>query len=163
MIRNNLATHHNSNESCARQLVQVVPVLMRLIRRSVLQADPLMSVAHLRILEFLQRSPGASLSEVSAALEVTKATASSHVEKLVKRQLVKRVADPDERRRVVLTLTADGARRLAQVSSISTSMFSEMLAPLPGSNLHRIQDGLNLLEDSAKQYHDNEKNSGVEG
>jgi DNA-binding MarR family transcriptional regulator len=157
-----LVTRVTSNESCARQLVQVVPILMRLIRRSVLQADPLMSVAHLRILEFLGRSPGASLSEVSAQLEITNATASSHVEKLVKRQLVKRVGDPTERRRIVLTLTSEGKRRLALVSSLSTAVFSQMLAPLPGANLNRIYDGLNLLEETAKQYNDGEKKSGVE-
>jgi DNA-binding MarR family transcriptional regulator len=133
---------------------------MRLMRRSVVQADSLMSVAHLRILDFLARSPGASLSEVSGELEITNATASSHIEKLVKRNLVKRVEHPEERRRIVLTLTPEGRKRLDLVKTLSTAAFAEMLAPLAPAKLSRIQEGLSILEESARHY--NEKSSDSE-
>lgn len=151
-----MVTKETTHEACSRQLVQLVPQLMRLIRRSIIKADSLMSVAHLRILDYLSRCPGASLSQLSSELEITNATASSHIEKLVKRQLVKRVEHPEERRRIVLTLTPEGRRRLDDARALSIAVFSEMLSSLAPAKLNRIQDGLTILEESARQF--NEKN-----
>ncbi|HEY9791592.1 MAG TPA: MarR family winged helix-turn-helix transcriptional regulator [Candidatus Obscuribacterales bacterium] len=134
--------------------MHIVPQLMRLMRRSIVKADSLMSIAHLRILDFLARSPGASLSEVSGELEITNATASSHIEKLVKRHLVKRVEHPEERRRIVLTLTPEGRKRLDLVKNFSTATFADMLATLTPTKLSRIQEGLSILEESARQYNE---------
>lgn len=129
----------------------LIPMLMRLFRRSIMRSDPSMSVAHYRILEFLNRSPGASLGELSAELEITNATASSHVEKLVKRQLVKRVPHQSERRRVVLTLTAAGQRQLQEVRELATESFTELLATIHSTKLTRVQDALGILQEALKQ------------
>jgi DNA-binding MarR family transcriptional regulator len=146
-----LVTRIPTNEACSRQLFQLVPSLMRLIRRSITQADPLMSVAQFRILDYLLRRPGSSLSEVSAELEISNPTASTHIDRLVKRDLVKRVAHPSERRRVVLTLTPLGRQRLERVTELSTAVFSDMLSALAPGKIARVQDGLTVLEHAAKQ------------
>lgn len=124
-----------------------------MMRRGLGESDPFMSPAQLRILEFLQAVPGASLSELSERLEITNATASSHVDRLVKRGLAERVEDPDERRRVVLTLTKEGTKVLESMRTVLRKLFAQVLAPLSVSQIERIHDGLSVLDAAIKQFH----------
>jgi DNA-binding MarR family transcriptional regulator len=133
-------------KSTAQRLTRTLPVLMRVIRRGIQQTDPHLSMPHFRILQYLQTHPGSSLSELSAQLAVTNATASSHVEKLVQRQLVNRIEDRHERRRVVLTLTDAGAAVVAAAMVVATNDFAQMLRPLSTEELLMVEDSLDLLE-----------------
>ena len=141
-----MATRDVTNEACSRQLMRLVPMLMRVIRRSIKSDDPQLSVAHLRILEYLKAHPGSSLSDLSCGLEITNATASSHVEKLVQRQLVKRADHPTERRRIVLDVTAEGGARLESAIALGTAAFTEMLSQLNGKDVCKIEEGLHVLQ-----------------
>ena len=58
----------------AALVVDVVPVMMRLIRQAVRKGGT-MSVPQLRVLGFVAQNPGSGISEVSAALDVTAPTA----------------------------------------------------------------------------------------
>src|SRR5512140_2274127 len=87
-------------EACALQIQEVVPRAMRLLRGEMRhEAGAALSVPQLRALAFLGRTPGASLSAVADFLGVADATASVMVDRLVRRRLVTRSGNPEERRR----------------------------------------------------------------
>ncbi len=135
-----------SREACARQILDVVPRAMRLLRREMRkEAGQGLSVPQLRVLAFLSGSPGASLSAVSDFAGVADATASAMVDRLVRRELVTRETDPEERRRVCLGLTAEGAALLGRARARARTRVAQNLAVLSGSELASLGDGLNLL------------------
>lgn len=137
---------------CGAQVLEVVPLVMRFIRAEMRkQGQPLLSVPQLRILAFLNNFPGSSLSSVAEFLGVTKATASTTVDKLVKRGLVARSDHPQERRRHVLTLTNAGVQLFEQVRAATRESLAKVLANLPQNQLAEISQGIALLGDAFKQ------------
>ena len=69
------------SQQCAARVMEAVPLVMRFIRadmRAINATD--MSVPQFRTLAFLDRNPGASLSELAEHLGVTRATASANTE-----------------------------------------------------------------------------------
>ncbi|HSB71993.1 MAG TPA: MarR family winged helix-turn-helix transcriptional regulator [Candidatus Methylomirabilis sp.] len=134
-------------QQCARIVIGAVPLVMRSIRGEIRrQSAPLLSVPQVRTLAFLQHHPGACLYHLAEHLGVTRPTASILVDRLVNRSLVARTPDPAERRRVVLTLTAQGARRFERARRSTEAWIGVQLAGLPPGDLRRIVDGLTVLE-----------------
>lgn len=139
-------------ELCAGQVLENIPLVMRFIRAEMRsQGKPLLSVPQLRTMIFLNRYPGASLSSVAEHLGVTKATASTLVEKLVQRGLVDRSEHPQERRRHVLTLTDSGMQLFQKVREATRTSIATVLASLPEEKLVKIAEGLALLGDIFKE------------
>jgi len=133
-------------ERCARQILEVVPRAMRLLREEMRSGIGLgLSVPQFRLLAFLDRSPGASLSAVSAFIGIAGPTASTMVERLVRRGLVRRGEDPRERRRVMLELTRAGAVLLERARTRARGRMAERLSALTGAELAALQGGLELL------------------
>ncbi|HVO18503.1 MAG TPA: MarR family winged helix-turn-helix transcriptional regulator [Anaeromyxobacter sp.] len=133
-------------ERCARQILEVVPRAMRLLREEMRSGIGLgLSVPQFRALAFLDRSPGASLSAAAAFLGVAGPTASTMVERLVRRGLVQRGDDPRERRRVRLELTRAGAVLLERARSRARASMAERLSALDGAELSALSGGLELL------------------
>ena len=94
---------------CARELLEVTPAIIQAIRvemRAQRQHD--LSVPQFRALAFISNKPGSSLSAAAEHIGLTLPTMSVLVEGLVQRGLVQRVPDLRDRRRVLLTLTAEG-------------------------------------------------------
>ncbi len=104
-----------------------------------------LSVPQLRALAFLDRNPGSCLFHVADHLGVTTPTASVIVDRLVRRGLMLRSEDPQERRRLVLTLTPKGSRHLEHARSATRAWIADVLAPLPRPALRRIEEGISLL------------------
>ncbi len=101
----------------------------------------------LRVLTFLGRSPGASLSAVADLDGVAAATASAMVERLVRRGLVIRQADPEERRRVKLSLTEEGATLLEGARAHARGRVAERMRVFTDEELAVLAHGLELLRD----------------
>lgn len=138
-------------ELCALEVMETVPTVMRFIRGEMRRQGAIdLSVPQFRTLTFLNRHPGASLSDLAEHLGVTRATASATVERLVRRGLVNRADDPQERRRLVLTLTVDGCEHLQQAREAARSSVAGMLAELSDAKLLQIAQGLALLREAFK-------------
>jgi DNA-binding MarR family transcriptional regulator len=106
------------SEQCAAELMETIHPIMQFIRvemRS--QREPSLSVPQFRLLAFLSRHPGISLSEVAEHLGVTRATASAMTDRLVQRSYVDRAVHPQERRQIMLKLTDSGQNLLEQTKS----------------------------------------------
>jgi len=134
-------------EPCARQILEVVPRAMRFLREELRQgAGAALSIPQFRVLAFLGRSPGASLSAVARTVGVTDPTASLMVNRLVQRRLVTRTGNPAERRRVMLALTARGAGLLEQARLHARARVAKRLDALNGSELSALAQGLAVLD-----------------
>lgn len=133
-------------EQCATALMETIHPIMQFIRTEMRsQREPSLSVPQFRLLGFLSRHPGSSLSEVADHLGVTRATASSMTDRLVQRGLVDRVEDPDERRHVMLSLTVTGQDQLEQMRQITRLKIAELLGGLTPEELDSLSAGLKIL------------------
>ena len=138
-------------ELCAAEVIESVPLVMRFLRAQMRHLGaPLLSVPQLRSLIFLNRYPGASLSEVAEHLGVTKATASAIVENLVQKGLVNRQDHPQERRRHVLTLSETGLQQLNAVREATRQSVASVLINLTNDDLLKIVEGITLLANAFK-------------
>ena len=126
--------------------METVPAVMRFLRTEMRRhGTPFLSVPQFRVLGFLYRHPGASLSSAAEHLGVTCPTASVLVDRLVRRGLVDRTAYPQERRRIALTLTATGAQHLQQARDATRARVANLLAGLSAGELHKIEESVTLL------------------
>lgn len=148
-----IATTQLTPDQCAAQVMEVVPKVMRFMRAEARrQQQPFLSLSQLRVLAFLERCPEASLSEVADYLDVSRSTMSAMIERLVQRSLVDRMEDPQERRRVILTLTTTGAEYLHQVCEVIRSQVAGVLANLSDTQLHQVMEGIALLGEAFEDF-----------
>lgn len=134
-------------EACARRILEVVPRIMRTIRQEMRAATgDQLSVPQFRTLALLGRRRGVPLSAVSDHLGVADATASTLIDRLVRRGLVTRQTHPEERRRVALDLTPQGQELLEGARARARSFLAQRLAPLGSERLERLTEDLGLLE-----------------
>ncbi len=144
--------HAITPELCAREVMETVPLVMRSIRAEMRSRRALLlSVPQFRVLTFLSREPGAPLSSVAEHLGVTRSTASAIVDRLVRRKLVSRTEDPQERRCVVLTLTSSGAQQLREAREAACGHMAKVLAGLSAADLLKVTDGLKRLGGALKE------------
>ena len=129
----------------ARELVDVVPVVMRAIRTNMRRHTPVGSLAQFRALGYLQRHPGASLGALAEHLGVTDATASVLVQRLVRDGLVRRADRPAERRSVAITLTPRGTHLLQRARDATRAKVAAELDTLPARDLAALGDALEIL------------------
>ena len=101
-----------SPKQCAAELLDTVPLLMRVIRTNVrAHSGPELSMPQFRTLAFLGRNECAMLSDVANFLGLTLPGASKLVDGLVAAKLASRETHARDRRRVSLALTKTGRRK----------------------------------------------------
>ena len=135
-----------SLNDCARQVLETVPLVMCTVRTEMRRhcaAD--LSVPQFRTLNFLSRQEGASLSQVAAFIGLTLPSMSVLVNGLVERELLVRETDPDDRRRVSLTLTPRGQSVLKETRSATQAALAESLAVLSEQERAEMVHALQVL------------------
>lgn len=140
-------------EQCAVEVMETIPLVMQFLRAQVRSqnSSELLSVPQFRALAFLERHPGASLSDVAEHLGVTRATASAITERLVQRQFVDRTERAGERRHVDLKLTQTGSEYLSQIRQSTETKIAKLFANLPEEQLLRIVEGLAVLSNAIEK------------
>jgi DNA-binding MarR family transcriptional regulator len=133
-------------DQCAKVVMETVPPVMRVIREEVRRRGaPHFSIPQLRTLAYLHRRPGACLFHLAEHLGVSRPTASSLVARLVRRGMVARGTNPEERRRVALTLTPVGARHFRRARQSAQAWMAAVFAGQSPTTLRCITEGLSLL------------------
>jgi DNA-binding MarR family transcriptional regulator len=97
--------------------------------------------AHLRALRTLARHPTMRLSELSDRLQIAPRTATEVVDALQARGLVRRRADPADRRAILVEVTERGAGMLAEIRATSGTEAGRIfgrLGPADRAELARI-------------------------
>ncbi len=119
---------------------------MRAIRSEMRnRRTPDLSVPQFRVLTFLNRRPGASLSEVADHIGLTPPSMSKIIDGLVARRLITRQDAEDDRRRVHLALTELGKTLLESAYQDTRARLTEMIAELSSAQYSAIMNSMEAL------------------
>jgi len=136
----------NSADECARELIEVIPEVMQVIRTELRrQRGPDLSVLQIRVLAFLNRNPGAPLSAVAEQVGLTLPSMSTQVTGLVERALVHRAVASGDRRYITLTLTPQGQALLQAALREAQVSVAQMVARLSVAERATVIEALQLL------------------
>lgn len=136
-----------TSKDCAAELLEVVPLMMRVIRSKVrAHSSPELSMPQFRALAFLGRNEGAMLGDVASFLTLTLSAASKLVDGLVNADLVTRESDLRDRRKIVLKLTPAGKDKFAAARQATSDFLAERVAPLASEDRVCIADAMRVLQ-----------------
>ncbi len=135
-----------SPAECAGHILETVPTVMRTIRTEMRRhRGPDLSVPQLRVLVYLHRHEGASLSDIAEHIGSTLPSMSKMIDNLVARGLVSRSMDPQDRRRVILAPTALGRTTRQEAHKATQSRLAERLARLSPAERRTIIEAMRAL------------------
>ncbi len=122
------------------------PVLLRL-SRELRQEDEALGVTsrQVTLLWLVKQRPGLSLRQLAAEERISAPALSGHVDRLERAQLIERVRSADDRRRVGLVLTPDGAKLLKRVRARRTTWLARRLSSLEPDELAAVEAALEPL------------------
>jgi DNA-binding MarR family transcriptional regulator len=137
-----------SPDDCAREVLDVVPVVMRVLRTQMRShRGPELSVPHFRVLAYLNGNEGASLSEVAEYVGLRLPSMSTLVDVLVTRGLVSREPSTKDRRRVALCLTPLGRSTWATARRATQAGLAKQLEGLPVEQRALVAAAMHALRD----------------
>jgi DNA-binding MarR family transcriptional regulator len=123
------------------------PILLRLARELRKETEQLGVTGHQATLLWLvKRSPGLALAELAAEEGISAPAMSGHVDRLERAGLLQRVRSTEDRRRVGLELTEDGAKLLRRVRARRTTWLSTRLRDLAASDLETLEAAVPALQ-----------------
>ncbi len=134
----------DARRSAARQLLEVLPRVMRLVAAELWRADPPLAPSHLRALRRLVDG-SRNLSELAQELGVSLPTMSKTVSHLSERGWVSRVEAEHDRRMLCLALTPSGRIALGRIHARAVRQVSRLLEPVSGSDGEALLAGLAVL------------------
>jgi DNA-binding MarR family transcriptional regulator len=122
------------------------PVLLRLARELRKETEQLgVTARQATLLWLVKRSPGLSLAELAAEEGISPPALSGHVDRLERAGLIERVRSSEDRRRVGLRLTEDGARLLRNIRARRTTWLAERMRVLEPAELAAIDAAIPAL------------------
>jgi DNA-binding MarR family transcriptional regulator len=143
-MEQNLLKH--SADGCAREVLDVVPLVMRGIREQLRKSGArVLSVPQFRTLLFINRRKGTSLSEVAEHIGLTLPSMSTLIDGLVARDFAARRTDPNDRRRMTLTLTERGQVSLKRAREATQAHLAEHLNRLTEQERKTIITAMQIL------------------
>jgi DNA-binding MarR family transcriptional regulator len=135
-----------SPKACASHILETVPSIMQFIRGEMRSHRALgISVPHFRVLTFLERNPGGSLSDVAERVGLSLPAASRLIDGLVDDHLVLREDSAEDRRRVALRLMESGRQLVKNAREGAQTRLAEVLGPLPASERARVVEAMKIL------------------
>jgi DNA-binding MarR family transcriptional regulator len=123
------------------------PVLLRLARELRKETEQLgITARQATLLWLVKRSPGLSLAELAAEEGISPPALSGHVDRLERAGLIDRVRSSEDRRRVGLRLTDEGARLLRRVRARRTTWLTDRLGTLEPAELQAVEEAIPALQ-----------------
>ena len=134
------------SRATAEVVLDTVPATMRAIRGHMREGRAEgVSVPQFRALLFVGRNPGTDLSSLAEHLGASMPAASELISRLVRDGLVIRELDPASRRRIRLTISADGERQFHEARGRTIDWLANRLGSLSPEQLDRIASALQEL------------------
>lgn len=132
------------------------PVLLRLARELRHETEQVgITARQATLLWLVKRSPGLSLVELASEEGISPPAMSGHVDRLERAGLLERVRATDDRRRVGLELTEEGARLLRNARTRRTTWLALRLRALEPAELESVEAAIpalmRLLEEEAEE------------
>jgi DNA-binding MarR family transcriptional regulator len=135
-----------SPDESARQILEAIPMVMAAIRTEIRShRGSELSMPQFRVLIFLNRHEGASLSDIAEHLGLTLPSMSKMIDGLVARNMVTRQMDTEDRRRVILAPTDLGRTTMQSAYQATESRLAERLVVLPASERRIIIKAMQIL------------------
>lgn len=134
----------------SRQLSQMSALSDRLMNDGLAQADA--RKWHYAVLASLEEYGPGSQAELSRRSGIYRSDMVGVLNELAERGLVARAPDPGDRRRNVITITAQGRRHLRRLDKVLDDLHEELLAPLlPAERDQFVQLLTRLLDHHTQQ------------
>lgn len=108
-----------------------------------------LSITQLRNLIILSLRGPQHVGQLAAALGVSEPSASQVVDRLAQRALIRRDADPTDRRRIMVSITAEGEHLLDSVRTSRSIVAEGLLDRLDDDSLTALAKGTRALADAA--------------
>jgi len=146
------ASNATTAADCARELLDVVPAVMRPLRQQMRSHRAAgLSVPQFRALCFVERYDGASLSAVADHLDLSLPTVSRMVNGLVERGYMQRRSSEDDRRHVSLSLRARGQAVMREARSATQSFLMQKLRHLTADQRQALVRAMDALREVFSQ------------
>ncbi len=137
---------------CAAAVVEVAPQVVRHLRAYIrMQSSPHFTIPQYRVLAFLQRNTEATLSELDNSQGVSLPTMSKLVGSLVQRGLITREGHGQDRRKLKLQLTPEGAQSYGVVRESTRDFVAGRLERLDDAELQNVTRVMRVLQSLFEQ------------
>jgi DNA-binding MarR family transcriptional regulator len=141
-------TIQSSIGECAGEVLDVVPLAMRVIRAQLRKHGAReVSVPQFRTLVYLNRHEGTSLSEVAEHIGLSLPSMSVLIDGLVVRGLIVRQTHPEDRRRMTLGLTDRGRRAFRIAHEATASYLEEKLGQISATERRTVIEAMQVLRE----------------
>lgn len=128
----------------ARQILEIVPLVMRVVASELRRMDRSLNPGHFRLLAMLAHHP-CNLSELAERHSVSLPTMSNSVSALVERGWVSRQRDDLDRRMIQIRLTPEGSALLERIQCEAEERVAEMIDGLSPGEYDQMLSGLAIL------------------
>jgi DNA-binding MarR family transcriptional regulator len=137
---------HNVNGSDTERFERAYRAIWGALNRN---DDPDLSQHERQLLHHIPATGGMALTALALHLALPKSSVSVLVKDLARRGFVRRVRDLGDERRLALTLTAKGRRRVQTDTVLRPDGLAAALAALPQRRRHDLLAGMEALADRA--------------
>lgn len=136
---------HTSDDTT--RVVTALRSLVQVLRAGAGEAERKagLSSAQLFVLSKLREGPAPSVNALARRVHAHQSSVSVVVDLLVRRGLVRRTPDPEDRRRRMVELTLTGRQRLRQAPRTVQSKLVAAIAALPQRTRRTLSDGLDQV------------------
>jgi DNA-binding MarR family transcriptional regulator len=139
-----MKTQTDTAHQLARQIMEIIPYVMRAIMAKMKQPNTLVMPAHYRLLGMLSRRSW-TLKELADRIEVSPPTMSNTITTLEERGWVTRTRSEEDRRAVSIQITEEGKKILEDIHRQGESYLTKLMENLAPSEQEILAQGLSIL------------------
>jgi len=136
-----------SDDACARELLDTVPLVMRVIRVQMRRHRSGLTVPQFRTLCHVSSADGTSLSAAAEFVGLSLPAMSRLVDGLVAMGLLRRRLSDDDRRHVSLSVTRAGDAAVREARQLAQTHLAEAVASLSPKKRAAITTSMRVLHD----------------
>ena len=133
---------HDETYDLAARFLQVFVAFGRLAKQETPDTVEHLNVNQLRALALIYQEPGITQKDIAEALDITAASVSVNITRMVEAGLVDKVADPEDGRVMQLFLANKGKAIVKRMEHQQVQMIADLLSNLSADEQRLIVDAL---------------------
>lgn len=126
-------------------------VFVAVAANALADTTPEVTLPQFRTLVLLEQHGSMTTAQLAEALGVVPSTATRMCDRLERKRLVRRATDPDDRRRLALTLSDAGHRLIAESTARRRQQIAKLLRTIPVAERAPLADALRVLVAAANR------------